>query len=231
MKRFIWFTLLFFNLFILSMLFSKPSFNDTTATPTGCTGENCHTFAGGIVSVRILPDRQIEITLSGVSQGENVAGELVDHNGNVAAVIQATSKNPFILAAPSDGDYTVNAGYKKPSKQWDSTRVSIGVTDINHSGKTSYPEKAALLGNHPNPFNHETVISFSLPSQQAVSLSVFDINGKLVCYLTDKPYAAGIQRIRWDGRDETGKVVASGVYIVRMKSEGGQFSHRVLLSK
>jgi hypothetical protein len=65
---------------------------------------------------------QVEVTITGNTG--NVAGELVDGGGNVVDVINTTSNNPFILTAPSEGTYLVNAGYKNPSRRWDSTHVN-----------------------------------------------------------------------------------------------------------
>jgi flagellar hook assembly protein FlgD len=228
MKTYILFVVLLLNLVIFSVLFSEPSFNESAP---GCAGSGCHSFTAGVVSANSQSNLEVEVTLSGVSQGEKVGGELVDAGGNVVDVIQNTSSNPFILTAPSAGDYTVNAGYKKPQKEWDSVSVAIGVTDISDPNGKIFPEKIALLGNHPNPFNHETIIKFSLPRQNTVELAIFDINGKLIRNLSDNTYTAGIHSVRWDGRDNFGKVVASGIYLVRMNSENQQFSHRVLLSK
>ena len=228
MKYYVWFIIVLCTFSIFSILFSTPGINGSTA---GCEGGNCHSFNDNIVSAVALTDLQVEVTVSGVSAGENVAGELVDQAGIVVVTENGTKDNPFVLQALSAGTYTVNAGYKKPTREWDSVSVSIGVTGLSTPESNIVPDKIALLGNHPNPFNQETIISFSLPSQQAVTLSVFDMNGKLVRHLNDRPYAAGINRVRWDGRDDAGNVVASGVYIVQMKSEGMQFSHRILLSK
>ena len=127
MKKYIWFAVLVLNLAVFSVLFSEPSFNGST---TGCAGSSCHSFKSGAVSASSQSNLNVEVTLSGVSPGEDVGGELVDQGGNVVDVIQKTSSNPFILTAPSAGDYTINAGYKKPSKEWDSVSVVIGVTDI-----------------------------------------------------------------------------------------------------
>jgi hypothetical protein len=54
-----------------------------------------------------------------------MAGELVNSSGTVVAVMNATTNNPFILTAPSEGTYLVNAGYKSPSRRWDSSYVIV----------------------------------------------------------------------------------------------------------
>ena len=105
-------TLLTFSLTIL--LHSEPGFNGSAP---GCSGSGCHTFQDNIVSVVPLNNLQVQITLTGNTG--NVAGELVNGSGTVVAVINSTSNNPFILTAPSEGTYLVNAGYKSPSRRWE----------------------------------------------------------------------------------------------------------------
>jgi hypothetical protein len=100
-------------------LFPKPSFN----SGAGCSGSGCHTFQNNIVSVVPLSNLQVRITLTGNSG--NVAGELVNSSGTVVAVNNSTSSNPFILTAPSEGTYLINAGYNSPSRRWDSTYVTL----------------------------------------------------------------------------------------------------------
>ena len=101
-------------------LYSEPGFNGSSP---GCSGSGCHTFQDNIVNVVPLSNLQVQITLTGNSG--NVAGELVNGSGTVVAVINTTSSNPFILTAPSEGTYLINAGYKSPSRRWDSTHVTL----------------------------------------------------------------------------------------------------------
>jgi hypothetical protein len=100
--------------------YSEPGFNGTAP---GCGGSGCHTSQAGIVSVTAIGNLQVRVTLTGATG--NVAGEIVDAGGNVVAVMNSTSTNPFILTAPSAGPYTVNAGYKNPSRRWDSKLVDV----------------------------------------------------------------------------------------------------------
>jgi hypothetical protein len=100
-------------------LSSEPGFN----SGPGCSGSGCHTFLNNSLTVVPMSNLQVQITLTGNTG--NVGGELVNSNGTVVAVINSTSSNPFILTAPSEGTYLINAGYKNPSKKWDSTHVTL----------------------------------------------------------------------------------------------------------
>ena len=100
----------------------QPSFNGNSP---GCSGGGCHSFNNGIVSVRVIDSINVEVTVSGVSSGKPVAGELVNSSGTVVDVINSTHTNPFTLSATEPGLYVINAGYKSPSRQWDSASVNI----------------------------------------------------------------------------------------------------------
>jgi len=135
MKKIFYFFVLILIFFPLTpLLLSEPSFNGSNP---GCSGSGCHTFNDGTVSATILNNFQVQVTVSGTSS--KVGGELVDDNGIVVAVINSTSTNPFILTVPSAGSYTVNAGYKNPSKRWDSTSVVISVDLMRKAPYLIYP--------------------------------------------------------------------------------------------
>ncbi|MFQ6104203.1 MAG: FG-GAP-like repeat-containing protein [Candidatus Glassbacteria bacterium] len=86
------------------------------------------------------------------------------------------------------------------------------------------PSRAFLHQNFPNPFNPQTTIRFSVPGEEggrvAVSMAVYDIKGRLVRRLIDGELPAGTHSVVWDGRDERGIKVASGVYLARLTING-----------
>ncbi|HSG29124.1 MAG TPA: T9SS type A sorting domain-containing protein, partial [Candidatus Krumholzibacterium sp.] len=73
-----------------------------------------------------------------------------------------------------------------------------------------------LEQNYPNPFNPSTTISFTLPGKSRAKLSIFDITGRLVKTVRDDVFPEGRQEVVWDGRDERGCEVSSGVYFYRL---------------
>jgi hypothetical protein len=91
------------------------------------------------------------------------------------------------------------------------------------------PKVAVLYQNYPNPFNPSTSIEFSLPARERVSLKVFDVSGRLVRTLVDGPLSDGSHRYAWDGRNERGASVASGVYFYVLKSESIRQSRKAVL--
>ncbi len=93
------------------------------------------------------------------------------------------------------------------------------------------PSAFALTGNHPNPFNPSTAISFSLEKAGTVELAIYDITGRKVRDLANGHMAPGRHEAVWNGCDDRGIPVASGVYFSRLVSGGTPLSHRMLLMK
>jgi len=83
----------------------------------------------------------------------------------------------------------------------------------------------------PNPFNPSTTIAFSLGAQGPVRLEVFDARGRLVRRLTDDVYPSGRHEIVWDGTDDAGAPVASGVYFARLQADRDSDVNKMMLLK
>ncbi|MBN1350511.1 choice-of-anchor D domain-containing protein [candidate division KSB1 bacterium] len=90
----------------------------------------------------------------------------------------------------------------------------------NCDGIPLQPLKFELAQNYPNPFNPVTKILFSLPKKSHTTLLVYNILGQHVKTLVDGELRAARHAIIWDGTNDLGKPVASGVYLVRLRSEG-----------
>ncbi|MFH1843204.1 MAG: LamG-like jellyroll fold domain-containing protein [bacterium] len=88
-----------------------------------------------------------------------------------------------------------------------------------------------LHGNHPNPFNPHTTISFSLPSSQAVSLVVYGLDGRLVARLVSEILPAGEHGVVWDGCNDAGQQQASGTYLYRLQTARDNQVRRMTLLK
>jgi photosystem II stability/assembly factor-like uncharacterized protein len=81
----------------------------------------------------------------------------------------------------------------------------------------------------PNPFRHGTEIGFTLSRAQRVAAEVFDARGGLVRRLASGDRAAGSHRLNWDGRDESGGLAPSGIYLIRLATEEGHWMRRAVL--
>ncbi len=76
----------------------------------------------------------------------------------------------------------------------------------------------ALHANHPNPFNPKTIISFDLPQDSPVSLTVFTLTGAKVATLINRTLQSGHHTATWQGRDEMNRNVAAGIYLYQLKA-------------
>ena len=93
----------------------------------------------------------------------------------------------------------------------------------------SIPIGFRLEQNYPNPFNPETVIRFTLPASQEVELAIYNLTGQKVAILVQGTWDAGTHIVHWDGRDERGHVLASGVYLYRLRAAQQAVEIRKLL--
>jgi flagellar hook assembly protein FlgD len=93
-----------------------------------------------------------------------------------------------------------------------------------------FPTVMALRQNAPNPFAGGTSVWYDIPREGlSATIEVFDVSGRLVRVLLDGPQSAGTRRALWDGRNEDGLPVASGVYYCRMRSGGFDQSIKMML--
>jgi subtilisin family serine protease len=88
-------------------------------------------------------------------------------------------------------------------------------TEITNNMVSGY---RCLIQNHPNPFNPETDISYNLPEDCMVSLVVYNMLGQRVRVLVNEPQNAGLKTVHWDGKDDYGNELASGVYFCRLQA-------------
>ena len=200
---------------------SEPGFNGTAA---GCGGSGCHTSEAGIVSAEVLNNFQVRITVTGTTS--KVGGELVDAGGNVVAVINSTSSNPFTLTAPSSGTYTVNAGFKNPSKKWGTTSAVINVTGIDEELVGLNPKTFALFTNYPNPFNPSTKIRYAISQTSFTTLTVYSMLGDEVSTLINEIKTPGIYEVNFDGTD-----LASGTYFYKLESGNFTQTKKMIILK
>ena len=118
-----------------------------------------------------------------------------------------------------------------------SYRYQIGVVDAD--GEFFSPVvtvfvdaiSGALSQNQPNPFNPTTTIRFVLPVREQVTLAIYDTNGRLVRTLVDEVEGYGAHEVTWDGRDDGGVAMGSGVYFCRLHAGKHTESKKMVLLK
>ena len=128
----------------------------------------------------------------------------------------------FMVLSP-DGLTLASAGYENTIVLWDmSPYITLSAPTAIQSSPP-LPTQTALLANFPNPFNPDTYIPYQLHAPAQVRLSIYDIRGALVReidlgYRPAGQYLTSTSAARWDGRNQGGQHVASGVYLYRLQA-------------
>ena len=97
--------------------------------------------------------------------------------------------------------------------------------------EVTIPENFELLQNFPNPFNPSTQIGYVLEKDGIVELEVFNVMGRRIRTLVNEHRQAGMYKVIWDGRDESGNRVESGVYIYQLRTTNNVVTKRMVLIK
>jgi hypothetical protein len=108
---------------------------------------------------------------------------------------------------------------------------SLTATGIENHTTAGVPADFQLMQNYPNPFNPSTRIAYQLPSNGFVTLSVYDLLGRMVRTLVNGEQLAGFRSIEWDGRDQRGNNVSSGVYFYTLKAGTVMESKKMILMR
>lgn len=104
-------------------------------------------------------------------------------------------------------------------------------TGVTTDMKETTPRGFVLNQNFPNPFNPSTVIRFSLEKSQQVSIEIYNVEGRLIRTLVQENLPEGSHEISWDGKDERGFNLPSGIYFYSLRGSGHQLTKKMVLLK
>lgn len=136
------------------------------------------------------------------------------------------------LTAPGTYEYVITATDYGDNESARSAAVSYTFTPLSIVDGMGIPDEFALRANYPNPFNPSTTIAYQMPEAGRVSLEVYDLTGNVVSTLVSESQPAGYYQTVWNGRDQRGVPVATGVYFYRLQA-GAEFvkTHKMVLMK
>ncbi|MBL7149321.1 MAG: carboxypeptidase regulatory-like domain-containing protein, partial [Candidatus Cloacimonetes bacterium] len=168
-----------------------------------------------VVATFNYPD--VTVTWDPISDGRDFVSYGVYRDG-VEIATGVTNTMFFDPNLPS-GNYCFNitAWYDGP---WESDWSDDAVVEVTESNNILIPVRTELAGNYPNPFNPTTTIKFGLKETCEVSIKVYNIKGSVVSTLVDGQRNAAYHEVVWDGKDNAGRTVSSGLYFYKMVSEG-----------
>jgi len=109
--------------------------------------------------------------------------------------------------------------------------VTLTVTSVTQENIGEIPTDYELSQNYPNPFNPETRVKYQVPAAGNVKIVVYSITGQEVRTLVNEHQVAGFYSVYWDGKDNHGRQIPSGIYLYRMQSKDFVSAKRMILIK
>jgi len=193
--------------------FSMPSCDDTIcstvilsdqgaqANPAGCLTLTSDEVYDTLTSIG-TPGTEYEYEITGtVTCGEKRCSTAVENT----ATLQGDNCDVIIEQSTVQASFVV--------------KCSTGVSGVNEESQNPNIKSFTLFGNSPNPFNPETEISYYLPKDGEVKIVIYNTLGQKIKILVDEFQKAGYRTAPWDGKDESGKAVASGVYFYKVQAD------------
>ncbi|MCD6249886.1 MAG: T9SS type A sorting domain-containing protein [candidate division Zixibacteria bacterium] len=167
--------------------------------------------------------------------GEAVCGEgfYTDGKLKLTPVYGYDASGEVSKLYPGENDVIsvfINDQQVYPDLSWtgDGARVRLAALSTDAVG---LPQTFALKQNYPNPFNPSTNIAFELPSNGHVSLAIYNVLGQKVATITDQLYPAGRWEVTWNGNDDSGDQVATGIYFYRLTMGDNVLTRKMMLLK
>ncbi|UCE24264.1 MAG: VCBS repeat-containing protein [Candidatus Zixiibacteriota bacterium] len=189
----------------------------------------------GLCLVDLNGDLSIDIAVANFTSGD-VSILLNNGDGTFAtAVNYLVGSGPTSVCSADfddDGDNDLavtNINDNSVSVLLNGTDILVAVEDEASMGLV--PATSHLGQNYPNPFNPTTSIAFSLATRSRVVIAVYNMIGQQVGRLADREFEAGDHTIGWDGRDETGQLLPTGVYLYRLQAGDFVATRKMLLLK
>ena len=187
-------------------------------------------LTGNEDGILIVVDARRNQVIKTVKIGSNPRDITISPGGDRVFVTSAASNEIFVLDAQSDDILEVYSAAGTPRG------IAIAnppATTTIAAVRAEVPSAFSLLPSYPNPFNAQTLVRYTIePSPAAtveVRLQVFNAMGQRVRALEDDLRAAGSYAVAWDGTDDDGNRVASGIYVAVLRSRGRQSSSKLLL--
>ena len=165
------------------------------------------------------------VLVARTSQGAVLGCGFTDGSGSYA--IDAIPSGAVTVSVDRTGFAATDRNITVPSSTFGVTNIDYTLTPSSPTsvGPSSQPGQFILDQNYPNPFNPSTTISFNIPTNSMVGLSVYNLLGQEVATILKGEVAAGKHDVVWNGTDNAGYGVASGLYFYRLRAtavSGGQ---------
>ena len=215
-------------------LVGAPSTDTKRGDDSGAAYAFLNTDAGWVLQARIIPEK-------GQPEGQGLTSG--DNMGSAVAIDGKFGRN-FNLAAvgvqwdAQDGGDDAGSVYIFDTEDDEGLNIPLSVEPRGDFALTMFGDikRTALLQNFPNPFNPETWIPYTLADDSDVNVRIYDVEGKLVRKLDVGYQRAGSylnreKAVYWDGRDQLGESVSSGIYFYTLKADAFSDTRRMVILK
>jgi len=204
---------------------------------TGHYGTNLDDYAYGAATTRDGHILLVGEKRSSSSAPKDAVVAKIDSNGHQVWLKTFAHDNSEIFydATETNDGYYLFVGYTNSlgAGQRDAYLVKASpegeVTAVTTESPTELPTQFPLLSNYPNPFNPSTHVRFELPHTQEIELVVKDVRGHTVKVLARGKLSAGVHGVIWQGEDQSGRPVPSGVYFCVLRSNDRVLATRKMM--
>jgi Peptidase family C25/Propeptide_C25/FlgD Ig-like domain len=208
-------------------------------------GEAASAAINVTLSTEFAGDMTINYTIGGDGYGEAphlVDGEIImeyplrwiNLNMSSGTISPGNSQEIIVNFDTSDIEEAVHAcNIVITSDSWDGKTIPVTLTPIpNSNDPEQIPFSNLLSQNYPNPFNPQTSIPFSISQPAAnVTLKVYNMKGQVIRTLLNAPSETGNYSLIWDGKDDNGKDVATGIYFSNLSVDGEKQTRKMVMIK
>ncbi len=215
-------------------LVGAPSTDTKRGDDSGAAYAFLNTDAGWVLQARIIPEK-------GQPEGQGLTSG--DNMGSAVAIDGKFGRN-FNLAAvgvqwdAQDGGADAGSVYIFDTEDDEGLNIPLSVEPRGDFALTMFGDikRTALLQNFPNPFNPETWIPYTLADNADVNVRIYNVEGKLVRkldigYQRAGSYLSREKAVYWDGRDQLGESVSSGIYFYTLKADAFSDTRRMVILK
>jgi len=168
------------------------------------------------IATPLTGEAPLTVSFTDLSMGEATSWAW-DFDVDAGESVDSTEQNPT-HTYNEQGSYTIKLTVNNQLNRLKRNYVVVGPSA--DSDETLLPYANRLHGAFPNPFNPETTISYSLQRDCEVTLDIYNVKGQKIRTLVKGVRSAGVHKVVWNGCDDDGRSVGSGVYFCRLQSEG-----------